>query len=111
MSATLLSFFVLLSFIVITCIKKKKQIGKTWSGRVTARVHIAGKPLSCQHCGNTQFQKREGILVTSLVCLFRFDYWNQSAACYTCIQCGCVHWFVRPTEEKVEITIGPHLDE
>ena len=93
--------FVLL--IIITLIKRKKQIGKTWCGPLSAHVQIASKELCCKHCGNTKFQKREGILVTSLVCFFRFDFWNQSAACYSCIKCGCIEWFVNATEEKVEI--------
>ncbi len=97
-------------FLIITLIKRKKQIGKVWSGPLTARVQIAGKQLCCRHCGENKFQKREGLLVTSIVCMFRFEFWNQSAACYSCIKCGCIEWFVNAVEEKVEMERNPNQE-
>jgi hypothetical protein len=94
---------------IITAIKKKRQLGKTWAGPLSATLQIAGKELSCRHCGQNKFQKREGILVTSWVALFHFQFWNQSAACYTCIRCGGVEWFVLPKEDKVQIERHPTI--
>lgn len=87
---------------VITALKKKKQIGDLWSGPLSAAVIIQDIPLTCSHCQSTKFQKREGILVTSWVALFRFEFWNQSAACYSCMKCGHIEWFVRPKDRVVE---------
>jgi len=94
---------VLLPFI-ITAIKKKRQLGKVWSGPLSASLFIAGKPLSCKHCGHVKFQKREGILVTSWVDFFGFSFWNHSGSCYSCIDCGHIEWFVSPKEENIEFT-------
>ena len=85
--------------LIITIIKRKKQLGKVWSGPVSATLTIAGKQLNCSHCGHEKFQKREGLLVTSLVSLFAFSFWNQSGTCYTCSNCQHVEWFVRPQEK------------
>lgn len=98
--------FLLLPFI-ITYIKKKRQVGALWNPVLQARVRIAGKELVCSHCQCKHFSKREGILVTSWVAFFRFSFWNQSAACFECIQCGCVQWFSRPKEEIVEMVRIP----
>lgn len=89
---------------VITAVKKRRQLGRVWSGPVSATLLIAGKKLCCHHCGQTKFQKREGILVTSWIAFWRWSCWNQSAACYTCIECGHVEWFVSAKEENVEFT-------
>lgn len=104
-----LVFLPLVVFIVITLIKKKRQFGKVWPG--TAKVHIAGKELCCRHCGHTYFRKREGILVTSWVALFHFEYWNRSASCYTCEKCGSVEWFVHLKKDKVEIEQDKNIDQ
>jgi hypothetical protein len=89
---------------VVTAMKKRRQLGRGWTGPVSATLSISNKELCCKHCAHTKFQKREGILVTSWIAFFRLSFWNQSAACYTCAQCGHVEWFIRPTEEKVEFS-------
>lgn len=91
---------------IIMNIKKRRQVGNLWSGPLTAKLQIADKELSCKHCGETEFQKREGILATSWLSLFHLSCWNQSASCYTCKRCGRVEWFVCPKEEKLEFKRG-----
>lgn len=85
---------------IITLMKKRSQLGQTWGGPVSAQVTIKDKILVCNHCGNDQFSKREGLLVTSwIVFFFRTQYWNRSARCFQCKNCGCVHWFVINKEQ------------
>lgn len=93
-------FFLALPFL-ITGIKKRRQLGKVWSGPVRATLSIGEKQLSCRHCGGPEFEKREGILATSWASFFHFSCWNQSAACYTCTQCGSIEWFVKPQEKEI----------
>ena len=100
--ASLIGLVIIASPFVITAIKKRRQVGKLWSGPVRATLEIAGKQLCCRHCEHTKFRKREGILVTSWIAFFRFAFWNQSAVCYTCVQCGHIEWFVYPPEGKIE---------
>lgn len=96
----LLSITVMILF--VTYQKRKKQVGETWSGPLSATVVIQDKELHCQHCGHHKFNKREGMLTTTWVTFFRFAFWNQSAPCYVCKNCGFVHWFVQP-KEKAEV--------
>jgi hypothetical protein len=94
-----LFFLILLG--VIVYVKKKRQLGKVWSGPVSATVQIADLNLKCSHCQNQRFQKREGVLMTSWVAFFHFECFNHSAACYTCTKCGHAEWFVCPQNETV----------
>lgn len=101
--ASFFSIGILILPFAITYLKKKRQVGKLWSGVLCAKVRLQGKDLHCSHCASSHFFKREGILVTSWVAYFRFSFWNQSAACYECIRCGSVQWFSRPQQEEVEM--------
>lgn len=95
--------FVIVGFI-ITFIKKRSQVGKTWSGGVGAKVTIKEKVLKCSHCGHDRFSKREGLVTTSWITfIFRSQFWNQSARCFQCKSCGFLHWFV-DCKEEAEIT-------
>lgn len=96
--------FIALLPLIITFIKRRRQVGKTWCKPVHATVLIKDKQLQCTHCGQDKFSKREGLLATSIVSFFRMSFWNYSAPCYICQNCGCVHWFVSP-EEKADIHI------
>ena len=91
---------------IIAIRKKKRQageLGEDWYKRSKGSVLIDNKQLSCLHCENKTFQKREGILQTTWVSLFMFfPALNQSAVCYECIQCGYLSWFSRPKESFLE---------
>jgi hypothetical protein len=120
MLSLLLSLILVLSYLslfispfVITAVKKRRQLGRLWPANTGSRAElsIAGKKLECTHCKQTKFQKREGILTTSWVAFFHFSCWNLSAACYTCVNCGHVEWFVRPKEEAFEFENPESLDQ
>lgn len=86
----------------LTFRKKQKQVGKMWDGPLSATVTVQDKELHCAHCGHHKFKKREGLLNTTWVTFFQFPFWNQSAPCYVCSNCGYVHWFLSP-KEKADI--------
>lgn len=50
---------------LITYIKKRVQLGQTWEYPVESPVRIEEKMLTCPHCGNSKFSKREGLMNTS----------------------------------------------
>lgn len=93
-----------LSIIILISIflKKRDQIGKTWSGPYSAKVTIKDVQLVCHHCKHDKFSKREGLIATSFVILFHFGFWNRSGACFVCKNCGYTHWFIDP-KEKAEM--------
>ena len=94
----------ILLFFILVFYKKKKQVGKTWDGCVSAKVTIKDKLLNCSHCGHEKFGKREGLINTTWVTFFRFTFLNKGARCFVCKNCGFIHWFV-DVEEKAEMEL------
>ncbi len=82
--------------------KKKRQIGMPWEPGMSAKVSINSHPLSCQICKCNYFYKREALIPTTFVSLFRLPFFNQSGSAYVCLSCGFIHWFSRPKETSVE---------
>ena len=99
-----LCFVILISIFIlpwlITLVKKKKQLGRTWRYPEISKITIQDKELKCAHCANDQFSKVEGLLTTSWVTFFHLAYWNRSASCFICSNCKNVHWFLSPKEKR-----------
>lgn len=72
--------------------KRKTQFG---SPRSPVQVYTGDRPIRCHVCSGDNFQKREGLLNTTWVTLFKLDPFNESATCLVCASCGYVHWFAR----------------
>jgi uncharacterized protein with PIN domain len=94
-----------LVFFLITRSKRNTQIGKCWSHSEGKKLAIHDKELCCQHCNGQIFKKIEGLINTSYLMFMQLGFWNRSAACYTCVKCGFIHWFLCP-EEKVYREFG-----
>lgn len=99
-------FFGLIVFailLIIAIIKRKRQAGQRWEHPISAKVKINDIPLTCQHCKEDLFYKREALIGTTLVTLFGWHAFNQSGAAYACVKCGHLHWFSRPKETAIEM--------
>ena len=92
---------IIIIFWLITLIKKKKQLGKSWCG--ITKIKVKDKELSCYACGNDTFSKREALLNTTWILFFKFGFWNRSSACYVCSQCSHIHWFVESKNHQIEL--------
>lgn len=56
---------------------------------------VAGKPLSCSHCGGTEFTAQQVLLNTWLMSLLRIDWLDSSATVLSCNRCSKLTWFAR----------------
>ena len=69
------------------------------------KYKIAGKILTCQHCGNQNFEESKAQLNTSAMTFFDLDWLNRSSKIYICSDCGRIEWFtstVESFEDKME---------
>ena len=55
---------------------------------------VAGKPVTCSHCGGTTFIEGQAQLNTAGMTLMGLDWANTSASTLVCCECGCVRWFL-----------------
>lgn len=79
--------------------KRAREFGIGWQDQGGKKIAIHNKELCCHHCGGQNFRKMEGKLSTSVMLFFLLGFLNRSAACFTCIDCGFVHWFLSPKEK------------
>lgn len=56
-------------------------------------VVLAGKPLTCGHCGAHTFHKRVVVMPGPAASAFGFAAVAPRASCYICSECTLVHWF------------------
>jgi hypothetical protein len=61
---------------------------------------IAGKALSCSHCGGSKFTAQQVLLNTWLMSLLRIDWLDSSATVLSCNQCSKLSWFARNPSRK-----------
>jgi hypothetical protein len=73
---------------------------REFTGHRPERVTIAGKPLTCRHCGEEKFHERSVLLNTRLLTWLNMDWMNEAARVFACAECGCLHWFSGKAEEK-----------
>ncbi len=68
-----------------------------FSGKSTPEeVDVAGRKLTCQICGHTEFWHRSALLNTAIATFFSLDWANRRAVCYVCDRCGFIYWFLPP---------------
>ena len=63
------------------------------------RYSVAGRAVSCGHCGHDQFVEGRAQLNTAGMTFLNLDWANRSAATLTCTACGRIEWFLADPEE------------
>ena len=63
---------------------------------------VAGKRISCSHCGGAEFNANQILLNTWLLSLLRIDWLDASATVLTCEKCGKLTWFNQDSAEADE---------
>jgi hypothetical protein len=60
---------------------------------------IAGRPITCPHCGGTKFSARRTLLNSRVATLVNLDWADASAIVLVCAGCSRIEWFAEePTE-------------
>lgn len=57
------------------------------------RYTVAGRPVTCPHCGGTRFFESAALLDGRASSLFGVEWAGGSAVTLTCATCGHVDWF------------------
>lgn len=60
---------------------------------------LNGKQISCSHCSQNRFQKRDILLNTPGLTFFGLDWANRTAITLTCTTCGRIEWFTKEPEK------------
>ncbi len=55
---------------------------------------IAGRAVTCSHCGGQDFEKSDAQLNTAGLTFLDLDWANRSATVLTCKGCGHLEWFL-----------------
>ena len=71
----------------------KTRRGAPLLASVDGKFEVAGKRISCSHCGGVEFSANQILLNTWLLSLLRIDWLDQSATVLTCEKCGKLTWF------------------
>jgi hypothetical protein len=80
------------AFLILTWWKRRRQFAQAIA---STKVYVNDTPLRCQICEGERFRKREALVNTTWMTLFKLDPLNESAHCLTCLRCGYAHWFMR----------------
>ncbi len=67
----------------------KREMDENWS------YDIAGRQVTCSHCGGTEFDRSEAQLNTAGLTFLDLDWANRSAAIFICKRCGHIEWFLQ----------------
>lgn len=59
-------------------------------------IVVAGRTLTCAHCGGDRFDSRSAKLNTTFFEMFDLAWANRTATCYVCRTCSRIDWFLSP---------------
>ena len=77
----------------------KRSSGAPLVASEDGHFEVAGKPISCSHCGGAKFDVNQILLNTWLLSLLRIDWLDASATVLTCEKCGKLTWFKQDSDE------------
>lgn len=71
----------------------KAGVRGTMSGMGPGRFSAGGRPISCTHCEQSEFERREAQLNTAGMSFLDLDWMNRSGTAMVCTNCGLIQWF------------------
>ena len=73
------------------------------SGPPAESFRVAGKPVTCPHCGNTLFRRRKASLNTAASSATSTEWADREACALVCANCSRIEWFyddVKPERDS-----------
>lgn len=55
---------------------------------------VAGRTVTCPHCGGETFDERSALLNTAGLTFLDLDWANRQAVLLVCAACGRIQWFL-----------------
>ena len=72
-----------------------ESFNKAYNGEPEGETYeVAGKIVTCSHCGGTRFENGQAQLNTAGLSFLDLDWLNKSATIFKCTSCGHIEWFV-----------------
>ena len=91
----LVLLFIAIAIVVFRAILRKPARSAPLIPTEGGNFEVAGKRVSCSHCGGTSFTAKEILLNTWLLSLLRIDWLDSSANVLSCDKCGQLTWFAQ----------------
>lgn len=66
------------------------------------RFAAGGRAVTCTHCGEGEFEKREAQLNTAGMTFLDMDWMNRSGTALVCTRCGLIQWFAKEPDRVDE---------
>lgn len=82
--------------VCLTCYRKEHPEDANPAFVEVGPRRMAGRDLTCPHCGHDQFRHRETLMNTRGLTFLGMEWANAEAQNYICARCGLVTWFMPP---------------
>jgi len=76
------------------------EFKRGYEGSASYRYEVAGKIVTCSHCGGQEFEEGSALLNTGGLTFLNLDWVNREASLLECVNCGKVEWFTREPARK-----------
>ena len=74
------------------------EFKRAYAGDETQHYSVAGKQVTCLHCGGEDFDHSCALLNTTGFTLLGLDWANRAADLLICTTCGEIRWFLDKPE-------------
>jgi hypothetical protein len=75
-----------------------EEFKRAYAGDETQHYSVAGKQVTCPHCGGEDFDRSRALLNTTGFTLLGLDWANREADLLICTTCSEIRWFLETPE-------------
>jgi len=67
---------------------------------------VAGKPVTCPHCGSILFRRHKASLNTAASSITNTEWMDREACALVCANCSRIEWFYDPIKSETDSQPG-----